>query len=190
MKKIFALLICLFTAIGLSAQSSSKDSEHLKFMGIPLTGTISQFHSKILAKGLKVSKYNNLIPAGGRAYTGTFLGQEAKIYVYYNTQTKIVYRAKAVYPDLSKEIAEQQYNSLKSKLIRKYPNYITFDDEGQEATSCDAFKPNEDVKLGRIDLFVTIKTPYLSLLSERSLSIDYWDEINTEKNELRELDEL
>lgn len=190
MKNLFALFICLFTAIGLSAQSSTNSSEHLKFMGIPLTGTISQFHSKILARGCKVSKFNSAIATGARAYNGTFLGSKALIYVYYNAKTKIVYRAKVVYSNLSAEIAEQQYYTIKSKLTQKYIDYATDEHEGHESTSCYAFKPNEDVRLGRIDLFVSLDTPYLSILSDRHIFIDYWDKINTEKNNLSDLDEL
>ena len=50
MKKIMLLLLtCLFAFPILSVAQSQ---EHLKFMGIPLDGTITQFQAKLQAKGV------------------------------------------------------------------------------------------------------------------------------------------
>lgn len=45
---------------------------------------------------------------------------EVDIYVYYDTNTKIVYRTKAVVSGVSEDIAEQEYSKVKNLLSQKY----------------------------------------------------------------------
>lgn len=87
MKRFLATLLLVLPML-LSAQ-------HLKFMGIPLTGTITSFSTKLKAKGFTVSKYNKSAPKGVRLFDGTFFGNDASVYVYYDPRTSQVYRAKA-----------------------------------------------------------------------------------------------
>ena len=47
MKKLLFTLCCMIFAIASFAQSNV----HIKFMGIPVTGTIAQFQAKLVAKG-------------------------------------------------------------------------------------------------------------------------------------------
>ena len=92
MKKSIILLV-----ISILAFCSPVQAHHLKFMCIPLNGTITQFQQKLTAKGVKHNKQTSqMIPAGVRAFNGTFAGEKADIYVYYNLSSKVVYRAKAV----------------------------------------------------------------------------------------------
>ena len=51
MKRILSTLFCLLLIVAALAQNTN---EHLKFMGIPITGTLSQFQAKLIAKGCKV----------------------------------------------------------------------------------------------------------------------------------------
>ena len=88
-RTISLLLLCMIWFVA-SAQ------QHMKFMGIPLDGTITTFTTKLQAKGVKISPNNSKSGAGCRWFVGSFFGQSAEIYVYYNPTTKIVYRAKAV----------------------------------------------------------------------------------------------
>lgn len=48
---------------------------HLKFMGIPITGTITAFQSKLQTKGCKISKDNILLPSGIRKFKGVLRGK-------------------------------------------------------------------------------------------------------------------
>ena len=50
MKRIFIALLFVFSCIGAMAQNAN---EHLKFMGIPINGTLESFTQKLVAKGLK-----------------------------------------------------------------------------------------------------------------------------------------
>ena len=187
MKKIIALFVCIFTTLSICAQTPS----HIKFMGVPLTGTITQFHSKITAKGCKVNTVLNKYAGNGiRVYSGTFIGKDATIFIYYNTKTKIVYRAKATLQNLSQNISEIMYNDIKDKLTQKYSTYETNEHEGHESTICYALNSTEEVSLGRIDLFVSLDTPLAPTISDRTIHIDYWDRINSEKNDQSDLEEL
>lgn len=109
MKKLLFTLCCMIFAIASFAQSNV----HIKFMGIPVTGTIAQFQAKLVAKGCTYNKVASAsISNGTRAFKGTFVGNKVDIYVYYDTNTKIVYRTKAVVSGVSEDIAEQEYFPL------------------------------------------------------------------------------
>lgn len=116
MKKLLFTLCCMIFAIASFAQSNV----HIEFMGIPLTGTIAQFQAKLVAKDCTYSKVASAsISNGTRAFKGTFVGNKVGIYVYYDTNTKIVYRTKAVVSGVSEDIAEQEYSKVKNLLSQK-----------------------------------------------------------------------
>ena len=50
MKRLLSALFCMLLVAAAFAQNAN---EHLKYMGIPITGTISQFQSKLAAKGVR-----------------------------------------------------------------------------------------------------------------------------------------
>jgi len=93
-----------FVAIFLFMLSVCANAQHMKFLGIPLDGTINSFHEKLVAKGYKPdTQYNAQCAPGGRLFLGTFFGKEAAIHTYYNPKTKIIYRAKACIEDNDKD---------------------------------------------------------------------------------------
>lgn len=114
MKKITLLLLSIIVCCTLSAQQ-------IKFMGVPLTGTITNFHTKMTAKGLKIHPDNKDAGVGNRLYKGKFAGYETQIMVAYDATSKLVYGAAVVF-DPHKEIdgASSQYISIKRDLIAKY----------------------------------------------------------------------
>ena len=80
MKRFLSLFVMLVMTLGVMAQT-----QHMKFMGIPLNGTISAFHQKLVAKGCKHDvEVSKVAGVGSRAFTGTFFGEKSGIYVYYN----------------------------------------------------------------------------------------------------------
>lgn len=114
-KLLLLLLVSLFTLV-LQAQT-----EHMKFAGIPLTGTIDQFQKKLVAKGFRLnSKVSKVLPVGTRSYTGTFAGKKGNIAVYYDSDSKTVYGAKVFYDNLSEDLARSEMNNLRSILSTKY----------------------------------------------------------------------
>lgn len=114
-KSIFLLIVCI------CAWFTPVHAEHLKFMGIPLTGTITQFQQKLAAKGVTHDKKASAIAAvGTRIFNGKFAGSKADIVVWYDADTKIVYGAKAVYECYSTTSRDNKYDDIKSMLSTKY----------------------------------------------------------------------
>ena len=67
MRKLVLILITLIVAIAAQAQG-----EHLKFMGIELKGSITEFQQQLLTKGMRVSYVSKGLPEGERVYDGRF----------------------------------------------------------------------------------------------------------------------
>ena len=114
----------IFTLVLLFAFSISIDAQqHLKFMGIPLTGTIDNFQAKLAQKGIKKNfKLSQSLPLGGRAFNGYFTGRYCTIFIYYNVKSKIVYRAKVVYENTEESVVDRYLESIESSLKIKYNN--------------------------------------------------------------------
>ena len=175
--------------------SFAQTNAHIKFMGIPITGTIAQFQAKLVAKGCTYDKVtSSSISNGTRAFKGTFIGNKVDIYVYYDTKTKIVYRTKAVVSGVSEDIAEQEYSKIKDLLSQKYSSdsedmYVGTKD-GKESVSFVSANYEGEIN-GSIDLFITqdeetwVRHPY-----NYNVHIDYNDRINTNKHENQQLDEI
>ena len=116
MKRLIQILVFSLLSIYLPAQA-----EHLKFMGIPLTGTITQFQQKLASKGVTYNKSESERAAvGTRVFKGTFAGSKAKIVVWYNPKTKIVFGAKALYEYYTTSSRDNKYDEIKTMLSQKY----------------------------------------------------------------------
>ena len=121
MKQLITLFILLISLV------ASAQTEHMKFMGIPINGNITAFQSKLVQKGFKFVK--NEASSGDaevyKQYSGKFAGKECKLYVAYNRETKIVYEVQVVYklkyPSMESNFElEDMYKSLKTQLTKKY----------------------------------------------------------------------
>lgn len=178
------------------ASNSSHPEEHaktghLKFMGIPLDGTISQFEEKLIRKGAKLDQELNSRRANGEAcryYSGSFSGRAATIKIKYNYMTKIVWGAMVSLPFKNKDVAESELKYFKEKLLCKYPlssaqNTIKEGIPSVMLCVCD----NRDC-YGFIYLYTV--TPTKSQKDKAYLILNYKDYINTEKNESKNLEDL
>lgn len=179
MKKLLSLLVVLTMTLGVMAQS-----QHLKFMGIPLNGAISAFHQKLVAKGYKPAvEVNKQSGPGVRSFKGTFFGSEAYIHVFYNPKTKIVYRAKAYLEYTSEEDMQSVYQELKVALGEKYSGALV--SEGKSYGYEDMIYSVDE---GRIDLFCDKYDD--SYPTYYQVHVDYRDDINSKKNEDKNMDDL
>ena len=128
MKRISIIIISLIICICASAQSNG----HMKFMGIPMGVSISSFQTKLAAKGVKYDPLSRQLKDAVRLYHGKFAGYDAIIFVYYDTKTKIVYRAKACIERSTKELLNILTNEVSLMLYKKYGfdkiNFIEEDD--------------------------------------------------------------
>lgn len=113
MKKIFILMLFAVMAIGVQAQ------EHLKFQGIPIDGTFSQFEAKLNAKGW-VYDYES---EDARVYDGVFGGMNGWLYLHRTPKSKKIYSVSfcAEYVN-SKSSAQEQCRLHKEALRRTYPD--------------------------------------------------------------------
>ena len=121
MKKIM-LLFVLMLSISIQAQ------EHLKFMGIPIDGSVEKFAKKLEAKGLKkVSKPNERV-----MLAGTFAGNE-DCYIMLssgNGQNKTIEGVGVILPASdSWSIVMTKYQTLKTQLSTKYGKPTTVEEE-------------------------------------------------------------
>ena len=181
MKRFLTFLCCLLIAVVSFAQTAN---EHLKFMGVPITGTITQFQSKIATKGVQYDKLaSSSIASGTRAFKGTFAGNDVTIFVYYDTQSKIVYRVKSVISGVSEDIAEQKYANMRQLFTQKY-NYIQYgEQEEKEALTIDTGN-------GRIDMYIAKDDSMLRYPYNYNVHIDYLDGDNSDQHDNSLLDEI
>lgn len=203
MKKLIMLwLFTIISIVGL-AQNTTK---HLKYMGIPINGTITQFQAKLIAKGCVHDKLtSNSLGVGCRAFKGNFIGNKVTIFVYYDENTKVVYRVKSVISKISENIADQKYEYIKNMLLQKYG--MTYSNYGEQ-TGKESFSILVEGKLlnpkmdltslplssngfkGNIDLFIAKDETFLSYPFDYNLHIDYYDAINYEKHLNRDLEDI
>lgn len=173
------------------ALSVMAQKEHLKFMGIPLNGTIATFQEKLKAKGINYDRAGSAqLQAGIRCFKGVFSGEKATIYVYYNEKTKIVYRAKAVIEYSKKDIGVQRFEKFKSMLKEKYLTAYAKDSEqdGYPSMCMLVYDSELDKSLGIISLYMTDMG--YSFMDEVFLHIDYEDNVNTSSDMDKNMDDL
>lgn len=188
MKKILFIVSFLFIIIG---SSYAQAQEHLKFMGIPLNGTITQFQAKLQAKGVYYDAQNSKgLGVGTRAFRGTFSGKKADIYVYYNEKTKVVYRAKAVVSFTDEDTANNSYYYFVGMLKQKYDaaDVETGTKDNHESLTLLVPNENENAYYKYLGSIAVYRTSYYSV--RYFIHVDYIDTINDVKNDNRNMDDL
>lgn len=188
MKRILYLWAVMIWATIIPAQA-----QHLQFMGIPLTGTITQFQQKLAAKGVTHDKrLSALSDKGTRVFKGSFAGSDATIVVMYSVNTKIVYAAKAYYDCYSTAARDQKYDELKSLLEQKYvaeSNNISeiSEDDVHERFKITVTDDSGKIVLGYIRLHC-LQDPIFS--SRSSVHVVYQDLTNYNKNQNNKMKDL
>ena len=92
MKRILIALLLVFSFIGAMAQNTN---EHLKFMGIPINGTLESFTQKLVTKGMK-----RQLGARNMGFVrGTFAGKDnCNIYIERINSRNVVFRVVVCLP--------------------------------------------------------------------------------------------
>lgn len=177
MKNIRSLLLPLLLLFCFTTTAYAQ--EHLKFMGIPLTGSIDNFQQKLAAKGIRLDKSaNSQVGFGARMFKGKFTDRDCLIGVSYSKK-KIVYKATAIYTTYDSDEAENYQLMVQGILKKKYPNAenTSGNDNG---TPCEIFYiPASDGKtlLGTITVKrAVVDDDYGSYLY--AVGIEYLDEAN------------
>lgn len=111
MKRTLLITLCCLFSIMIQAQT-----EHLKFMGIPIDGKMIQFHRSLSQKGLiRVMSLSDFC-----LYEGVFAGNNASILVKKEPKEDSIYSVIVALPCFNIKNSQLQYEDFKYKLIRKY----------------------------------------------------------------------
>ena len=178
MKKIISVFFVLCLCMAASAQ------QHMKFMGIPLDGTIDDFSMKLKVKGVTYDAAESKAAGKGiRKFCGTFMGEKATFTVFYNYKSKIVFSAVAelYYPTV--ESAHTPFVNLNDQLQQKYPDATckeyTGPDGKTDGLAFDIFDETGDNRIGFI--LQTLRVP--SSGYGISICLTYTDTDNLMKSE-------
>ena len=178
MKKIISILFALCLCMAASAQ------QHMKFMGIPLDGTIDNFAMKLKAKGVTYDAAKSKVAGQGcRIFNGMFMGQKAMISVLYNPKSKIVFSAAVEMQYPTVESAHIPFLNLTESLQQKYPNSTPEKNTGPDGDFIGlAFKILDETGENQIGFILqSLKTP--SSGYGVSICLMYTDMDNFEKSE-------
>ena len=116
MKKIISVLFALCLGMAASAR------QHLKFMGIPLDGTIDNFTLKLKYKDVTYdAAESKSADAGTRIFHGKFMGEKARFVVFYNYKSKIVFSAAVELNYPTVESAHTPFVNLNDHFAAKIP---------------------------------------------------------------------
>ncbi len=180
MKKIFFLLITLCVCLSISAQ------EHMKFMGIPLDGTIDNFALKLKAKGVTYdAARSKSLPPGSKSYNGTFMGEKATFVVYFNTKSKVVFGVMVDMPFSSTELAYTPFKNIAEQLLKKYPKAVYQANKNSKGNMDGlSFSIPNETETKRMGLIIQTLCPSKSLLDDDcNINLMYTDVENFQKSE-------
>lgn len=106
------LLIALISLV--SIFSFGQDDGVLKFLGIPIDGTESQFTTKLRSKGFTYNSYTG-------SYKGQFNGKNVDVYIH--TNHNVVDRVYVAFPSTTEENIRIEFNLLLSQ-FKKNSKYM------------------------------------------------------------------
>lgn len=160
-------------SIGVYDPNEWNPTEHIKFKGIPLTGSITDFQKLLEAKGVRPNtEMNRITPVGVRCFNGDFAGYDADIFIYYDKLSKIVYKGKACITKTDKELATKIYNQIKDLVEYKFKKM-----DVTHVASLDPF--------GKFyangDVYVLFTESNNNQTTEYTVTIEYIDRINSKK---------
>ena len=195
MKRILIALLFVFSCMGAMAQNAN---EHLKFMGIPINGTLESFTQKLVAKGLKREHAweDNVL------LKGTFAGKSGSgVCVMRIPSRNIVYKVVVCLPSKDTwEWLEDDYTEFKRMLTSKYGEPFQHSEtfKAGSYTSSDALKMSS-LRGGKCEYYVGWKLNegviLLEIISIESPSsclvrLSYYDAINSKLEETSKQDDL
>lgn len=116
MKKILALLLVMVSFVAFAQDGSS---QHMKFKGIPIEGSMTEFCRKLKTKGFtSTGRENNT-----SFFTGDFIGREATVGVIATEDGKNVFAVTIwFYPSGEWNVLVNAYDYCKDLYTRKYGN--------------------------------------------------------------------
>ena len=195
MKRILIALLLVFSCIGVMAQNAN---EHLKFMGIPINGTLESFTQKLVAKGLKREHaWDNAL-----LLKGTFAGQIGSgVCVMRVPSSNIVYKVVVCLPSKDTwQWLESDYKQFKQMLTSKYGEPL----QHSETFKAGAFTSSDYLKIsalkeGKCDYhsswglnegFIVLEIFNADGASDSCVRLTYYDAINYKLADSSKQDDL
>lgn len=180
MKKIISILFVLCLCMAASAQ------QHMKFMGIPLDGTVDNFALKLKAKGISYDAVKSkAMGPGGKFYNGTFMGEKATFMVFFNAKSRVVFGVSVEMSYTSVELAHVPFVNISEQLLKKYPKaiYEANKDSNGDTNGVTFHIPNE-AETERIGVIIqTLNKSQSYLKDDCTISLMYTDIENFQKSE-------
>lgn len=177
-KHLLLTLTLLFATTGVTYAQ-----EHLKFMGIPIDGTIDNFQKQLATKQIVVDKsVNKNVGVGMRIFKGRFAGQTCYIAVQYSP-SKTVYAVMATYVSRTQTEAARFYATTKQLLKNQCKDgEVTDTIDAQKLPTYKVFLNGSDgkTKIGVVNLMqqankASTTAPYM-------VNVAYIDALNNDKN--------
>lgn len=190
MKKIMYVLAGLLLVMSLASQARTiKEDEHLKFMGIPLQGSVVTFGNEIIKKGCRPQNYAYRDMLG---FSGTFAGYDADIYVKYHNRE--VYEAYAVVDRDNLEAAQSVYDDFCNSLQKKYPYHFDAYNYDKEYETYylrpKRYPKDEEYNEDRVFGTISVKIVHQKNYGVYGVVITYSDGINSKVRERSKLDDF
>ena len=198
MKKLLLMLLCSVAICSSFAQTNETNIEqHLKFKGIPIDGTPSEFGAKLKNNGFT---YARTIDSGLVIYKGSFAGYN-NCEVGVKSNNNLVYEVVVLFPkSYSWNHLNNTYSSLKEMLTTKYgnpesiekfentPSYINIEDDNNK------YREVENGRCAYGSSFVSLLDGLGSIMLEIKKSccvgLHYKDYYNEKKKESAAINDL
>ena len=181
MKKIISVLFAFCLCMAASAQ------QHMKFMGIPLDGTIENFAMKLKAKGVTYDAVQSKkLSPGSKFYRGTFMGERACFVVMFNAKSRLVYGVGVEMSYSSLALAKTPFMNIADKLHTKYPTavYDRMDKDGSNDILGVSFTIPEENSTELLGIIMqSLKRPDGILTTDWGINLIYTDVKNYKKHE-------
>lgn len=192
-------VISLLVALSLSTASFAQGN-HLKFKGIPIDGSLSQFSINMKAKGFSFIESSDNVAL----FKGPFAGSSCRVFVV--SADNIVWKVAAEFPSHDNWMdVRREYDNLKVSLSEKYsvepiveeelpdPNdeYNSFSSMMKLHTAFEYEKAiwESDFKVDNGVIILYVQHDFQSV-SKLQVVIEYYDEINTNKRDNAAIDDL
>ena len=187
MKKFLLVLLSVFMCTSIYGQA------HMKFMGIPLNGTIEQFSQKLKTKGITYDAIaSKKLSPGAKLYNGTFMGEHAQFVVMFNAKSRIVYGVGVELTYSTKEFARVPFLDIAEQLHKKYPTaeFSSVEKTNKTITGVNFLIPDVDSSQTLGIIMLTLDRPDGYLKKYWGIKLIYMDVKNYKKDSDTNSDDL
>ena len=188
MKKIAFLILACLMSLNIQAQV-----EHIKFMGIPVDGTLKTFEKQLKKKGfIPDFRFKDLpeeLFPDSRIYKGSFADDNNVGLVFKcDKNTKIVYSANVLIECTTEREMVSKYESYLPMYQEKYADseFKEFQNERKNGVTIPVFNSNHDGVIGMIILAKDIDPDTHAY----KVTIEYFDGFNLNRVNANSLNDL